>query len=151
VWLLTGYLACICVWRIVMDTLNTFYEFKPFSTFFLVVTDLQGSLSVCFTLTQYVSNFQYFNYTPRPCFTSICFMRFCFNASCQFTPLLNLYSIIFSLMSFGWLICVYLSLCFSYGPLIFYLCLLDLCLIFKECNCGIKQGLGVPVILCLWP
>jgi hypothetical protein len=62
-----------------------------------------------------------------------------------------LYSLIFGLVFFGWLICVYLSLCFSYWTLIFYLCLFDLCLIFKECNYGIKQGLGLPVILCLWP
>jgi hypothetical protein len=56
-----------------------------------------------------------------------------------------LYSVIFGLVSFGCLICVYLSLCFSYGTLIFYLRILDLCLIFKGCNYGIKQGLGLPV------
>ena len=44
-----------------MDTLNAFCEFKPFSMFFLVVTDLWDSLNVCFPLTQYVSNFQYIN------------------------------------------------------------------------------------------
>jgi len=151
VWLLNGYLVCICVWRIMMDTHNTFCEFQPFSTFFLLVTDLWGTLSVCFTLTQYVYNFQYFKYIPRPCFTSICFTHFCFNASCQFTPLLNLYCLIFGLVSFGWLICVYLSLCFSYGTLIFYLHVLDLCLISKGCNYSIKQSLGLPVILYLWP
>jgi hypothetical protein len=54
-----------------------------------------------------------------------------------------LYSLIFDLVSFGWLICVYVSLSFSYWALIFYLCLLDLCLIFKECNYDVKQTASV--------
>lgn len=39
--------------------------------------------------------------TLRPCFTS-----FCFNTPCQFTPLCNLCSLIFSLSPFGWFICM---------------------------------------------
>jgi hypothetical protein len=37
-------------------------------------------------------------------------MLFCFNATYQFTPLLNLRPLIFALMPFGWLICIYLKL-----------------------------------------
>jgi len=126
----------------------TFCEFNPFSTFFLVITDLQGSLSVCFPLTQYVSNFQHFKYTPRPCFTSVCFTHFCFNAFCQFTPLLNLCSLIFSLMPL-WLVnlCLFEPLFFM-GLSFFIYAFLIYAQFFKECNYSIKQGLGVPVILC---
>jgi hypothetical protein len=53
-----------------------------------------------------------------------CFMPLCFIAPCQFTPFLNLCSFIFSLLPFGWFICVYLSLLF-YGDNIFDSCLPD--------------------------
>jgi hypothetical protein len=43
--------------------------------------------------------------TPR-----FCFMLFCFNAPCQFTPLLNLRCLLFGFMRFGRFICISLSL-----------------------------------------
>jgi hypothetical protein len=41
-------------------------------------------------------------YKLNPCFTPVCFTPFCFNAPCQFTPLLNLHSLILVLRLFGW-------------------------------------------------
>ena len=45
-----------------------------------------------------------FSCTPSPCF-----MPFCCNALCQFTPLLNLCCLIFSLMPFCWLYSVVMN------------------------------------------
>jgi hypothetical protein len=49
-------------------------------------------------------------YTTRPCFMPDCFMPFYFNAPYQYTPVLNLNPLIFSLMPFGWFNCICLSL-----------------------------------------
>jgi len=40
---------------------------------------------------------------PSPCFTLVYFTPFRFNAHCQFTSLLSLWSLIFVLPPFGWL------------------------------------------------
>jgi len=48
--------------------------------------------------------------TPRPCFMPVGFMPFCFSAPFQFTPVLNLWSLVFGVVPFGWLIYIYLSL-----------------------------------------
>jgi len=42
------------------------------------------------------------------------FMHFCFSAHCQFTALLNLCSLFFGLMPFGWFICFESAFCPSY-------------------------------------
>lgn len=50
------------------------------------------------------TRFQLRSKTTKYCNThSPCFMLFCCNASCQFTQLLNLHSLMFSWMLFGWL------------------------------------------------
>jgi len=41
--------------------------------------------------------------TPSSCFTPNRFTPFYFNTPCQFTPFLNLCSLIFGLTPFGWL------------------------------------------------
>ena len=41
--------------------------------------------------------------TPISLFTPVCFTTFCFKDPCQFTPFLNLRSLIFSLTPCGWL------------------------------------------------
>jgi len=57
--------------------------------------------------------FRLYTYTPSPCFTSVCFIPFfCFNASCQFTPLLSLCYLISGLTPFGWFICIRLIIFF---------------------------------------
>lgn len=50
-----------------------------------------------------VNNLITFISTHIPHFTSLWFTQFCFNAPCQFTPLLNFRSLSFSLRSFKWL------------------------------------------------
>jgi hypothetical protein len=49
----------------------------------------------------------------------------------------------FQLTSFGWFIRIYLSLFISYGNIISYLWLPNLCPLFQECEKGTKQELGV--------
>ena len=53
-------------------------------------------------MSAYFFHFPSFTYT-YPLFHVVCFTRFCFNAPCQFTPLLNLRSFILGLTPFGWL------------------------------------------------
>ena len=54
------------------------------------------------------------SYIPSFCFMCICFVPFCSNALWQFTPVLNLRTIIFGLMPFGWLFSVMLTPHFSW-------------------------------------
>jgi len=49
-------------------------------------------------------------YTPSPCFTPICFKLFFFKASYQFTPLLNLCTLVFSPGLFGLFVSIYIRL-----------------------------------------
>ena len=70
------------------------------------------------------------------CKANLCFTPFWSNATCQFTPLLNLHSLIFSLTSFGYLCSITLiSTCFtiSYGSITLCL-LLSLRPLFREPN-----------------
>ena len=92
---------------------------QKFVSHILAVTVLHGNLS--------------------PCFVPICCMPFCFDTSCQFNPLSNLCSVIFSLMPFGWLCSI--KPLVSDGNIIFDLCLFNLCPLFQEQNLGIKQEL----------
>jgi hypothetical protein len=61
---------------------------------------------------------------PRPCFMPVCFVVFCCNAPDQFTSLLNLHHVIFSLTPFGWFIYIYLSLFFFWKNVFFFICAL---------------------------
>jgi hypothetical protein len=57
-----------------------------------------------------------------------CFMPFCFNTACQYTPLLNVCPLIFGLTYFGWLCSVMLSPTYSiisYRNMVFELDLFD--------------------------
>jgi len=57
-----------------------------------------------------------FKCTPSHCFTWICFTPFSFNIPCQFTSLVNIPTLIFSLTPFGWLHSIMLT--HYSGPLI---------------------------------
>jgi hypothetical protein len=74
--------------------------------------------------------------TPSPCFTSVSYTLSCFNAPCQFTPLLSLRSLIFGLTPVGWLRSITLSPYFWWEYHFWFTCT------FSEKQLGRKRGAG---------
>jgi len=76
-----------------------------------------------------------------------CCTPFCFNAPCQYMPLLNIRPFILSLKTFGWLGSITLTLTYyiiSHGNTVFDLCLFY-AHFFPEQKQGIKQGHRVQI------
>lgn len=113
---------------------NSLQIVSSYNGIFLELTELKWQISVCIRIKNWslLSLCLYFfliilnKSIPRPCFMPVCFVPFCSNSPYQFTSLLNLHHVIFSLMPFGWFICIYLSLFFFWEKyflfVIFYVC-----------------------------
>lgn len=98
---------------------RTLCRFRQSNTFFYNAHAKQFSYEVLCILREanpdLKNPYQQITHTPRPCFAPICFMPL---GPFKFTSLLNLHRLIFSLMNFGWFICIYLSR-ISNGNIIF--------------------------------
>ena len=74
---------------------NHFLAF-PAPTLVTIPIMLSGTISI-------------YTHTPKPCFTPVSFVPFCFKAPCLFISFLNLRPQIFGLTLFGWFISICLS------------------------------------------
>jgi len=96
------------------------YRYINYTTFQLTLNNTKTKINLKYTV-----RFRSYRAVNTPCWlwkhspnyvhsALVCvrFTPFCFKAHCQFTPPLNLHSLIFSLTSCGWLLAVTLSPCF---------------------------------------
>ena len=70
---------------------------------FCEITTLQNSIVETLVTQSFVTKNNYVYNTRSTSFTPLCYTPFCSHVPCQFTPLLNLRSLIFGLTPFGWL------------------------------------------------
>jgi hypothetical protein len=76
---------------------------------FCETTGLHNSNFETFLTQYFIIKSNYVYNSRNTSFTSLCYTPFYFNALCQFTPLLNLRSLIFGLTPFGWLLFIVLT------------------------------------------
>jgi hypothetical protein len=111
---------------------------------FCETTRLQGSNVETFLTQSFVIKNNYVYNTRNTSFTSLCYTPFCFNALCQFKPLLNLRSLIFGLTPFGWLLFIVLTSYFwwkhNFSFTIFYT------LSFRGTQLGRKTRIGCIIL-----